>query len=71
MSVQPRPWPEAPERTAVVHGYSFILTNMDVATEEKIAEVEWWYRHRTDIEALNRDAKHGRRCGTCPPVTWR
>jgi hypothetical protein len=42
-----------------VYGYSFILTNLDVSTEEKIAEVEWWYRHRTDIEALNRDAKHG------------
>jgi hypothetical protein len=42
-----------------VYGYSFILTNMDVSTVEKIAEVEWWYRHRTDIEALNRDAKHG------------
>jgi Transposase DDE domain group 1 len=42
-----------------VYGYSFILTNMDVSTEEKIAALEWWYRHRTDIEALNRDAKHG------------
>jgi hypothetical protein len=42
-----------------VYGYSFILTNMDLGTEEKIAEVEWWYRHRTDIEALNRDSKHG------------
>jgi hypothetical protein len=42
-----------------VYGHSFILTNMDVSTEEKIVEVEWWYRHRTDIEALNRDAKHG------------
>lgn len=42
-----------------VYGYSFILTNLDVSTEEKIAEVEWWYRHRTDIEALNRDSKHG------------
>jgi len=42
-----------------VYGYSFILTTMDVSTEERIAEVEWWYRRRTDIEALNRDAKHG------------
>jgi hypothetical protein len=42
-----------------VYGYSFVLTNRDVSTPEKIAEVEWWYRHRTDIEALNRDAKHG------------
>ncbi|HEX5116168.1 MAG TPA: IS1380 family transposase [Pseudonocardiaceae bacterium] len=42
-----------------VYGYSFILTNLDVSTEEKLAWVEWWYRHRTDIEALNKDAKHG------------
>jgi hypothetical protein len=28
-----------------------------VATGEKIAEVERWYRHRTDVEALNRDAR--------------
>lgn len=42
-----------------VFGYSFILTNLEVATAEQLAEVEWWYRHRTDIEALNKDAKHG------------
>ena len=42
-----------------VFGYSFILTNLDVADDEALAEVEWWYRHRTDIEALNKDAKHG------------
>lgn len=42
-----------------VYGYSFILTNLDVSTEEKLAEVEWWYRHRTDIEALNKDGKLG------------
>lgn len=42
-----------------VYGYSFILTNLDVATDEDLAMLEWWYRHRTDIEALNRDAKHG------------
>ncbi|HEY8720921.1 IS1380 family transposase [Pengzhenrongella sp.] len=42
-----------------VYGYSFILTNLDVSNDEKLAEVEWWYRHRTDIEALNKDAKHG------------
>ncbi len=48
-------------------GYSFILTNLDLgdrqtdpeAHAEKLAETEWWYRHRTDIEALNKDAKHG------------
>ncbi|MCY0905463.1 hypothetical protein [Arthrobacter sp. H14-L1] len=42
-----------------VYGYSFILTNLDVSDEEKLAGVEWWYRHRTDIEELNRNAKHG------------
>jgi len=42
-----------------VYGYSFILTNLDVTSDEKLAEVEWWYRHRTDIEALNKDAKLG------------
>lgn len=42
-----------------VFGYSFILTNLDVSDTEKLAEVEWWYRHRTDIEALNKDGKLG------------
>ena len=51
-----------------VYGYSFILTDIDLTdphnTPEdehglRLAEVEWWYRHRTDIEALNKDAKHG------------
>jgi hypothetical protein len=42
-----------------VYLYSFILTNLDVATAEKVVAVEHWYRRRTDIEALNRDAKHG------------
>ena len=42
-----------------VLSYSFILTNLDVSTPAKLVEVEHWYRHRTDIEALNRDAKHG------------
>lgn len=42
-----------------VYGYSFVLTNLPVSTDLQIAEVEWWYRHRTDIEALNKDAKHG------------
>ena len=42
-----------------VFGYSFILTNLDVTGDEKLAGVEWWYRHRTDIEALNSGAKYG------------
>lgn len=54
-------------RLDAVFGYSFILTNLDLGdpaanpeeAAERLAEVEWWYRHRTDIEALNKDAKHG------------
>ncbi len=48
-----------------VYGYSFILTNRCVHTPdgavdpEALAETEYWYRHRSDIEALNKDAKHG------------
>lgn len=46
-------------RIEYVFGYSFILTNLDVTSDEALAEVEWWYRHRTDIEALNKDGKLG------------
>jgi Transposase DDE domain group 1 len=42
-----------------VYGYSFILTNLDVCTPEQAAAVEHWYRHRTEIENIFRDAKHG------------
>jgi hypothetical protein len=42
-----------------VYGYSFILTNLDVSTGEHAAAVEHWYRHRTEIENIFRDAKHG------------
>jgi hypothetical protein len=42
-----------------VYGYSFIVTNLDVSTGERAAAVEHWYRHRTQIENLFRDAKHG------------
>jgi hypothetical protein len=42
-----------------VYGYSFIVTNLDVTSGEKAAAVEHWYRHRTQIENLFRDAKHG------------
>lgn len=46
-------------RVEDVYGYSFILTDLDVSSDELLAEVEHWYRHRTDIEALNKDAKWG------------
>ncbi|MBV9313520.1 MAG: IS1380 family transposase [Pseudonocardia sp.] len=42
-----------------VYAYSFILTNLDVSTPAKATEVEHWYRHRTQIENLFRDSKHG------------
>jgi hypothetical protein len=42
-----------------IYGYSFVLTNLDVSTPDKAASVEHWYRHRTTIENLFRDSKHG------------
>jgi hypothetical protein len=42
-----------------VYGYSFIVTNLDVSTLEQAAAVEHWYRHRTAIENIFRDAKIG------------
>jgi hypothetical protein len=42
-----------------VHGYSFIVTNLDVSTPTAAAGVEHWYRHRTQVENVFRDAKHG------------
>ena len=61
----PRPARPAPARThrarrhRPVYGYSFIVTNLDVSTGEQAAAVEHWYRHRTSIENVFRDAKHG------------
>jgi hypothetical protein len=53
-----------PELTALaaadpVYGYSFIVTNLDVSTGAQAVQAEHWYRHRTSIENLFRDAKHG------------
>jgi hypothetical protein len=42
-----------------VYGYSFVVTNLDVSTGERAAAVEHWYRHRTSIENIFRDAKLG------------
>lgn len=42
-----------------VYGYSFIVTNLDVATPERAVAVEHWYRHRTAIENIFRDSKLG------------
>jgi hypothetical protein len=35
------------------------LTNGDVSTPDRVAAVEHWYRHRTSIENIFRDSKHG------------
>jgi hypothetical protein len=42
-----------------VYGYSFIVTNLDVSTPDKAAATEHWYRHRTELENIFRDAKLG------------
>lgn len=42
-----------------IYAYSFIVTNLDVSTPDKAAAVEHWYRHRTQVENIFRDAKHG------------
>jgi Transposase DDE domain group 1 len=42
-----------------IYGYSFILTNLDVSAPDKAAAAEHWYRHRTTIENIFRDSKHG------------
>ena len=55
---QTLPLAELAEADAV-YAYSFILTNLDVSTPEAAAEVEHWYRHRTTIENIFRDSKHG------------
>lgn len=44
---------------STVYGYSFILTDLDVSSSVKAASVEYWYRHRTEIENAFRDSKHG------------
>jgi hypothetical protein len=45
--------------TDTIYGYSFIVTNRDVSTPERAVTVEHWYRHRTAIENIFRDAKLG------------
>jgi hypothetical protein len=55
---QKLPLPELAQEPAV-YAYSFILTNLDVSTPQAAVEVEHWYRHRTTIENIFRDSKHG------------
>jgi len=42
-----------------VYGYSFIMTNLDVSRSDTAVTVEHWFRHRTSIENVFRDSKHG------------
>jgi len=42
-----------------IYAYSFAVTNLDMSTPERTAAVEHWYRHRTQVENVFRDAKHG------------
>jgi hypothetical protein len=46
-------------RADAIYAYSFILTNLDVSTPGKAAAAEHWYRHRTTVENIFRDSKHG------------
>ena len=52
------PIPEL-EKEPEIYAYSFILTNLDVSTPSKAAAAEHWYRHRTSVENVFRDSKHG------------
>lgn len=42
-----------------VYAYSFIATDLDICTATKAVAVEHWYRHRTTVENIFRDGKHG------------
>jgi Transposase DDE domain group 1 len=42
-----------------IYTYSFIVTDLDVSDPDKAAAVEHWYRHRTSVENIFRDSKHG------------
>ena len=46
-------------RADAIYGYSFILTNLEVSAPGQAAAAEHWYRHRTTIESIFRDSKHG------------
>ncbi len=52
------PFPEL-ARADAIYGYSFILTSLDVSAPDKARAAEHWYRHRTTIENIFRDSKHG------------
>ncbi len=52
------PFPEL-ARASAIYAYSFILTNLDVTAPDQAVAVEHWYRHRTTVESIFRDSKHG------------
>jgi hypothetical protein len=52
------PFPELAS-AGPVYAYSFILTNLEVASPDKAAAAEHWYRHRTAVENIFRDSKLG------------
>jgi Transposase DDE domain group 1 len=52
------PFPELAAAGAI-YACSFILTSLDVSSPDKAAAAEHWYRHRTTVENLFRDSKHG------------
>jgi hypothetical protein len=52
------PLPELAAAEAI-YAYSFLVTNLDVSTPGKAAAAEHWYRHRTTVENIFRDSKHG------------
>src|SRR5579875_669392 len=52
------PFPEL-ARADAIYAYSFILTNLDVSAPDQAIAAEHWYRHRTTIESVFRDSKHG------------
>ena len=35
------------------------MTNLDVSSPDKAIAAEHWYRHRTTVENIFRDSKHG------------
>ncbi len=54
-----RALPTAELTDLAIYAYSFVVTNLDVSTPDKTAAVEHWYRHRTQVENIFRDAKIG------------
>jgi len=52
------PFPELANAGAI-YAYSFILTNLDVTAPDRAVAAEHWYRHRTTVENVFRDSKHG------------